>query len=500
MTADGSGRRTDALADLSRRRLLAGLGGLGAIGAASGAGTFAYLTDDERLPRNRIGAGEVALDVSCSDSSGNGGCTVSNGLVSYTPENPIDRGDWGDVTFDVSVRTNPARLWFATTCPPTRDPLGEELDVSLRVGDEWVFPSGSLSELRREFADGLRVDDRDGGACLDPEGDALEIELAWELPADAPADAGGETTAFEFRLYTEQCRHVSEGDAAGSNPYAGIDCDEPRDGCPNCDYAGKVDVDERIVRSDAGDASTWLAIDEGPLAGDAYLLVTDVEYKDDDEEAVGVRFDLVDANGDPAGELCEVRIKGGNDTATYPIEPPSTDTGETLYAPENDGGNPAGISNVQIDVCVDDDGGNGDDDDPVDCECGGNVRYRDLTFRYDGGSDAAIRVTTQRTGGGDEVVFEEATIASGGTFTADGSDVSQTWANVGTSLGQNTTIEIVSGGDSGASERVEVHTSCSEVLAIGDTFGSDGSGGTLYELVGGTFTDENALCGSEDLR
>jgi predicted ribosomally synthesized peptide with SipW-like signal peptide len=237
MTADGSGRRTDGPADLSRRRLLAGLGGLGAIGAASGAGTFAYLTDDERLPRNRIGAGEVALDVSCSDSSGNGGCTVSNGLVSYAPENPIDRGDWGDVTFDVSVRTNPARLWFATTCPPTRDPLGNALEVSLRVGDDWVFPSGSLSELRREFVDGLRADDLDGDACLDPEGDALEIELAWELPEDAPADAGGETTAFEFQLYTEQCRHVSEDDAdTGSNPYAEFGpCDEPEPECVVCD-------------------------------------------------------------------------------------------------------------------------------------------------------------------------------------------------------------------------------------------------------------------------
>ncbi|WP_066415729.1 DUF7467 domain-containing protein [Halorubrum aethiopicum] len=497
MTADGSGRGGSGLADLSRRRLLAGLGGLGAIGAASGAGTFAYFSDEETLPRNEIGAGEVELDVSCSDSNG-GNCTVSNGTVSYTPENPIDRGDSGYVTFDVSVRTNPARLWFATTCPPTRDPLGNALEVSLYIEGDEEF-SGSLSELRREFAGGLRIDDLDGGACLDPEGDALEIELAWELPEDAPAAAAGQTTAFEFQLYTEQCRHVSEDDAAGSNPYAVFGpCDEPEPKCVDCDDGGKADgIDGNVDISDSNDISTWLTIDEGPLAGDAYLFVTDVEYKDGNE-AVGVGFELVDENGDPAGRLCEVRIKGGNDTKPYPIEPPSNDTGEILYSPENNGGNPAGISNIQIDVCVDDDGGD-DHDDPGDCECGGNVRYRDLTFRYDGGSDATIRATTQRTGGGNEVVFEDATIASGGTFTADGSDVPQTWGNVGTSLGQNTTISIVDGGDDGASESVEIHTSCSEVLAIGDTFGSDGSGGTLYELVGGTFTDENPLCDSEDL-
>ncbi|MFC5278477.1 SipW-dependent-type signal peptide-containing protein [Halorubrum rubrum] len=502
MTADGSGRKGPGPADFSRRRLLAGLGGLGAIGAASGAGTFAYLSDGETLPRNEIGAGEVALDVSCSDSNGNSGCTVSNGTVSYAPAEPIDRGDRGDVTFDVSVRSNPARLWFATTCPPTQDPLGDALKVSLKVGDDSVFPSGSLSELRREFVNGLRADDLDGDACLDPEGDALEIELAWELPEDAPAAAAGKTTAFEFQLYTEQCRHVSEDDAdTGSNPYAEFGpCDEPEPECVDCDDGGKADgINGNVDLSDPNDISTWLTIDEGPLAGDAYLFVTEVDK--DGNEAVGVRFELVDANGDPAERLCEVRIKGGNDTKTYPIKPPSNDTGEILYSPENNGGNLAGISNIQIDVCVDEDGENGDDDDDSgDCECGGNVRYRDLTFRYDGESDATIRVITQQTGGGNGVVFGDATIASGGTFTADGSDVPQTWGNVGTSLGQNTTIEIVDGGDEGASESVEIHTSCSEVLTIGDTFGSDGSGGTLYELVDGTFTDENALCDSEDLQ
>jgi predicted ribosomally synthesized peptide with SipW-like signal peptide len=243
MTADGSGRGGSGPADFSRRRLLAGLGGLGAIGAASGAGTFAYLSDEETLPRNEIGAGEVELDVSCSDSNGNSECTVSDGTVSYAPAEPIDRGDWGDITFDVSVQTNPARLWFATTCPRTQDQLGDALDVSLRVGDDWEFPSGSLSELRREFAGGLRIDNLDADACLDPEGDALEIELAWELPEDAPAAAAGQTTAFEFLLYTEQCRHVSEDDAdAGSNPYAGLGpCDEPEPECVVCDEdAGDV--------------------------------------------------------------------------------------------------------------------------------------------------------------------------------------------------------------------------------------------------------------------
>ncbi|MFC5134974.1 MULTISPECIES: SipW-dependent-type signal peptide-containing protein [Haloferacaceae] len=210
-------------ADLSRRRLLAGLGGLGAIGAASGAGTFAYLSDEEMLPNNAIGAGEVELDVSCS---GDGDCIVSNGIVNFTPDGPIDRGDSGDVTFEVSVRTNPARLWFATECPPIPDHLGDALEVDLTI-DGKVF-SGSFSELRREFVKGHRIDD----SCLDPS-DSIDVELAWELPDDAPAAVAGQTTGFEFHLYTEQCRHVSEDDAV--NPFSGSgSCDEPPE-CAICD-------------------------------------------------------------------------------------------------------------------------------------------------------------------------------------------------------------------------------------------------------------------------
>ncbi|GAA0508744.1 SipW-cognate class signal peptide [Halorubrum aquaticum] len=510
MTADGSGRGASGLAGLSRRRLLAGLGGLGAMGAASGAGTFAYLSDEEAFRRNEIGAGEVELEVSCSGSSVDGDCAVSNGTVSFTPEEPIDRGDWGDVTFDVSVRSNPARLWFATTCPRVRDPLGDALDVSLKVGDDWVFPSGSLSDLRREFAGGLRVDDRDGDPCLDPGADALEIELVWELPEDAPAAVAGETTGFEFRLYTEQCRHVSEDEAeAGSNPYAGIECDEPEPECVVCDgededvYSllefeylgnetayitagtqGKGTNGEIAFEGDIDPGETFVA-DGANVGGNSGALGANL-YLDDGSDG-----QLQNGNGRPPG----VKVH--------------TSCSEDLYVGQEfdiDGapryqivaGEIFGKGRICGDPTGEDDGD--DHDDSGDCECGGNVRYRDLTFRYDGGSDATIRVTTQQTGGGNEVVFEETTIAPGGTFTADGNDVPQAWGNVGTSLGQNTTIEIVDGGDDGATETVEIHTSCSAVLTIGDAFGSDGSGGTLYELVGGTFTDENALCGSEDLQ
>ena len=223
MTADGRGRERGRPSGLSRRRLLAGLGSIGAISAASGAGTFAYLSDEEAFERNETGAGEVDLDVSCVSRAAR--CTAVDDQVSVTPENPIDRGDSGEAVVTVGVRTNPARLWFATTCPPAGDRLGEALEVSLRVDGDRLF-DGSLSALRREFIGGVRLDDDGTEPCLDPDGEPVEIEFGWTLPDDAPATDGSTRTGFEFHLYAEQCRHVSEAEAAESNPFAGADpCD-----------------------------------------------------------------------------------------------------------------------------------------------------------------------------------------------------------------------------------------------------------------------------------
>lgn len=355
-----SERAPDDSTRLSRRHLLAGLTGVGAVGMAGGAGTFAYLTDGESLVDNALGAGEVAFDVSCGDGN-TGECAVSNGAVSFAIDG-IDRGSHGAETFGIAVRTNPARLWLATTCPPVPDPFGEALETSLAI-DEAIVYAGSLAGLRREFVNGLRLDDLDGEACLSPE-DSVDVALSWSLPEDASGSLAGASTAAEFRLYTEQCRHVSEDAVAGSNPFANFaPCEEP-----------------------------------------------------------------------PACAVCE----GGN-------------------------------------------------------------RFRDLTFEYLGDADATIRATTTRPGPEDDaVVFDAATVASGGTFTVDGSDVSQRW-NVDTSLGPDTTLSILDGGDGGASSAVTIHTSCSEPLFVGDTFGSDGSGTPLYELVAGTVTDGSPLCGPEEL-
>lgn len=489
----GGAANRRSTSSLSRRSLLAALGGIGAVGAASGAGTFAHFSDTGSFAGNEIGAGEVDIDLSCEPR---GNCSVEDGHVTFAVDH-INRGGGGRETFTVDVQTNPARLWLGTDCPPAFDPLGDAIEASLKVRDEsswFALSSGTLAGIQRHLADGFRLDNLDGDACLDPEGEPLQIVLDWSLPADAPDGAAREPTSFGFQLYTEQCRHVSETTAEQSNPFAGLrSCAEPPEPCPECTFGGKVDdVEGDISVSDPADPTTWLPIDEGPLAGEAFLLVTDVRYKDGDE-AVGVRFELVDANGTPFGDLCEVRIKGGPTAKRYPIEPPSYDTAKVLLSPDGPGNSGRReISNIQIDVCVDADD---EPDDPdewsgcVECESG-EPTLLDLTFRYLGSETVGITGVPKQGNASNGLLFE-GTVAPDDRFTLDGANLDRQ-GNSDDWVGPNVEIVVDDG------PTVAIHTSCSEMLAVGDTFGSDSSGSPLYELVAGTTTQDEPLCGSED--
>lgn len=223
MTADGrdAGGRSDAAFGLSRRRLLASLGGVGAVGLGGGAGTFAYFSDRETLASNDVDTGSLELQLT-------GGDPV-DGPVTFDVSG-IDRGASGESTVGLRVRTDPARVWLATDCPDPTDRLAEALEVRLTFAEAPVSGGWrSFAAFRRSFSDGLRLDD----GCLPPDV-AAPVTLHWRLPADVDASLDGSRTTFAFELYAEQCRHVSETDANVSNPFAGRVCDgserpDPRD-------------------------------------------------------------------------------------------------------------------------------------------------------------------------------------------------------------------------------------------------------------------------------
>jgi predicted ribosomally synthesized peptide with SipW-like signal peptide len=204
--------------ELSRRTILAGLGGLGVAGAVSGAGTYALLTD-AAASGGSIQSGTLSIDIDCEK------CLVDNS-VSFALGG-LDRGASGTETLSIAVETNPANLWLRTDCPPIVDRLGEALLVRLRY-DGTTVESGTLSSIRRSLRGGTPL----GEGCTTP-GESTDFDIEWELPLETSETVAGEQTSLQFEFVAEQCRHVDV--SGGNNPFAGTPpCDEPPE-CLPCD-------------------------------------------------------------------------------------------------------------------------------------------------------------------------------------------------------------------------------------------------------------------------
>ena len=318
---------------MSRRRLLAGIGGIGAVGMASGLGTGAYLADRDTFSNNVFGAGTVELLVNGELTDGTVAVDVSG----------IDRGDSGRERFDVGAQTNPVRIWLASECVPS-DALSRALEVDIRVDDASLTGGyGPLADVRDDLLTGERID----GGCLDPE-DTVALDVYWRLPADAPDSVANDSTSLAFLLYAEQCRHIDEPTAAASNPFADRVCDDGEDDCPACVEFGKADDIEATLA--VGDVLPLVDLPAG--VGAHEIEVTAVETKVDGE-AVGAAFVLRAADSTPGPALCAVEIKGGKETERHEIDPVSSETGEILFAPLNTGnGERYGISNIVVFVCA----------------------------------------------------------------------------------------------------------------------------------------------------
>jgi len=250
MSPDDGGRRPSGL---SRRRLLAGIGGVGAVGMASGMGTGAYLADRETFPGNVFGAGEVGLTVDGDPTDG----TVSLGPLTVDRTTFDERP--GPETFDVGASANPVRVWLATPCPDG-DRLGNALEVDVVVDGESVTGGyRPLAEVERDLATGVRIDAR----CLGPDDDPVAVEVFPYLPADSP-DVGGAATDLTFRVYAEQCRHVAEADAARSNPFVETEC---ASACVPCEDENGVAVGSLTLRYLGDDPATVVVVATGGGAG-----------------------------------------------------------------------------------------------------------------------------------------------------------------------------------------------------------------------------------------
>jgi predicted ribosomally synthesized peptide with SipW-like signal peptide len=109
--------------ELTRRRVLGGLGTIGVAGAAAGLGTSAYFNDEESFTDNLVQAGKLDLvvDYYTSHDQGSLGSTSQsgevngNGATEYLYEvGDLKPGDSGTLAFCPKVVDNPAWVWVGS--------------------------------------------------------------------------------------------------------------------------------------------------------------------------------------------------------------------------------------------------------------------------------------------------------------------------------------------------------------------------------------------------
>lgn len=349
---------------LSRRRVLAALGGVGTASAVAGAGTAAYLRDGEGLT-SATATGTVGVDVDCDS------CSVEPRGVQFAFDG-VEPGDERRERFDVRIveDATPARLWLRTDCPPAVDPLGEALEVRLETagGSCRAYDSGwtTLDDLRADLAGGLRLDDPDD-PCLPP-GSECSLRLSSRLPAETTWAVAAESELV-FTIYAEQCRHVPES-AVDDGPFGRVRC--PDRACPACVDLGTLEVGGgRLV------AGASYPLDDG----DHELQVLSVTDRRDADgrETVCAAFRLLKGGEErDAPSICRVTVGAdhpddasagsGSSETVHDVEPPSTRTRGELCVPHDGDRSPpedasdvdSGISTVTVAVCADGEHGRGD--------------------------------------------------------------------------------------------------------------------------------------------
>jgi predicted ribosomally synthesized peptide with SipW-like signal peptide len=111
--------------ELTRRRVLGGLGTIGVASAVAGLGTSAYLSDEESFEDNTITAGTLDMQVTASVEAANDywddqttlgdlEATADGEAVTGLQVDDVKPGDWGIICFDIDIGDNPGYVQVRT--------------------------------------------------------------------------------------------------------------------------------------------------------------------------------------------------------------------------------------------------------------------------------------------------------------------------------------------------------------------------------------------------
>jgi len=269
--------------ELTRRRVLGGLGTIGVAGAAAGLGTSALFTDEESFTDNSVTAGTLDMSVTAEVVAANDEYENAVGTIDYM-ETADDNtavagysfedfkpGDWVIVCYDIEVSENTGYVCIhggefsqsgGTTTEPEPTPDEGELADNLLL-THWNGASVQPSDItsREEL---VELSQTTNLASMDPSSGA------WTEPdVDGNAGSGREyTDVLEFLFGADQdpanVAGVPDSNTPLGNGYAstdGIVIRDPMDG-----YEGGIGgpgTDVREVGS-GGDSVTFCQLLELP--------------------------------------------------------------------------------------------------------------------------------------------------------------------------------------------------------------------------------------------
>ena len=245
------------LYDLSRRKLLAGMGAVGLASAGAGLGTSALFSDTESFEGNFLQAGELDI-IAVSTSSYNGAVVDSfeNRIVradgpaeTFYELDDVKPGDSGKFDFCFELYTNPAYIWLCGEQTEDlengqnepeleaegldEDGLGE-LDDSIvasayyceEIDGEMIPIDGgeivsdvSLAELLVALNSGLALNydgvpaDPGDQSPYQPSEEAETVTGAcvcvdWELPIEVGNEIQSDSLAFDIEVHAYQARNT----------------------------------------------------------------------------------------------------------------------------------------------------------------------------------------------------------------------------------------------------------------------------------------------------